>query len=335
MMDAFNRVLEAATFDIVAKFLILVLLVAAVAALWELFRHIRALRKERDLARHLAYRQMYEEARRARRDPVERAPRRQDADRGAYRTQSLFSGLLRGTVQAVGVLFILILVAGTAASPFLGTWLEQQDYPEKAEYIVALPGDAHRLLKAAELYNQGFAPKILLGVEPQGSVERLRKLRLEAGYPNIDSDEFQLRVLEKMGVPRASTASLGADLGTIAETAEALKKQVEDRRLKIIVVTAAPQSLRTKVVFQDIMPRARFVVVSPAGGGNEPPVTSDQDALLATLAEAARLMHYWVGSRLRMLRTEPGTPPQDTRASQSRVPGKPVESLGAGPGSLR
>ena len=310
MADALNWVFEAARFELITKALMLVLLVGAAIALGEIIRYVRTLRLERDLARRLTIREVYGNAN----DPRYAVW----PPRGAPRP-GMFGRAVRWTVQAVGVLSIVILVTAAAAMPFLGTWLESQDYLEKADYIVPLPGDNRRLLKAAELYKQGFAPRILLSREPPPS----------AGSPSVDPYESQLRVLEQEGVPGASTESLNATQATIADTAEALKTLVEGRRAKVIVVASGIQSLRTKVIFEDVVPRARFIVVSPADGSVERPWWNSQESALRTIAEATQLAHYWIGSSLRALQTELATLSPDPKSSQASSPNKPPESPGA------
>ena len=244
MADALNWVFEGARYELVIKALTLVLLVGLAVALWELIRYLRTLRLERDLARRLTMQQVYGSAH----DPRYAAEPARSA-----RRSGLLSRLVRGTVQTVGLLTILILAGAAAAMPFLGTWLERQDYLEKADYIVPLPGDDLRLVKAAELYKQGFAPRVLVaGAAPS-------------------SPDAPLAVLEKAGVPRASTVRLSLQPLTVAGTAEAVKTFADGRRMKVIVVAPAIKSLRTKVVFEDAAPRARFIVVAPPDGTIERP----------------------------------------------------------------
>ncbi len=241
-------------------------------------------------------------------------PKRHDA----RRVPACLAGLCAGTVHVVGVFTILILIGGAAATPFLGSWLERQDYPEKADYIVPLPGDHQRLLKAADLYKQGFAPRIVLGGEPPSSTG-------SAGDPY----EVQLAVLEKEGVPRASTARLGSQPINIAETAEALRTFAEGRKLKMIVVAAGIKSLRTKIVFEDVVPRVRFIVVSQPDGTIEQPWWASQELALRTVSEAARLARYRIAAGLRAFQSEYAAPPADAKSSPAGAPPKPVENLGA------
>jgi hypothetical protein len=314
MADALNWIAEAARFELAVKLLLLVLLVGAAVALWEVIRYVRTLRLERDLARRLTIRQVYGNAN----DPRYTAW----PSRGPARP-SMPVRFVRSTVQAIGVLTILIAIAAAAAMPFLGTWLERPDYLEKADYIVPLPGDNHRLVMATELYKQGFAPRIVLSQKPQS----------ETGSAGGDPHEAQLRVLEQAGVPRASTVALGTNQTDIADTAEALRRLVEGKRVKVIVVATGIQSLRTRLIFEDVVPRARILVVSPPDGGVERPWWNSQESALRTIAEATQLAHYWIGTGLRTLQTDGETPlpdlKSDPKSPQASIANKPVESLGS------
>ena len=154
----------------------------------------------------------------------------------------------------------------------------------------------------------------------RGTAEAVRasQLRLEAGYPSVDFDELQLRTLEKAGVPRGSTVLIDTSDTTIANTADALKRHVEGRKVKVIVIASGIHAMRTRLTFEDAVPRSRVIVVSGTERGNEPPWWSSQDTALQTLAEATRVAHHWVGHGLRSVRPEKDALPNAT------------ENLGAG-----
>ena len=307
--------LDAANFDVAIKALTLLLLIGAAAALWEILRYVRALRHERELHSRLTARRIQDEL----------PPNDPRVAAVAYRGgPGRFGRFVRKSMQAVGVLTVLIVATAAAAMPFLGTWLERQDYLEKADYIVPLPGDSQRLLKAADLYKQGFAPRVVLSRAPAAATEQLQKLRLDAGYPKVDPDELQLRTLEKAGVPRASTAMVDSNEESITGAAEALKRHAEGRKVRVIVVASGIHALRAKLTFEDALPRSRIIVVSTPEGGE--PWWSTRDSTMRTLGEAVRVAHHWMGSGLRGLQAEP-----DVRwPAPAGTAAKPPESLGSG-----
>src|SRR5262245_48957208 len=98
---------------------------------------------------------------------------------------------MRLILQATGLLTILAVIAGIGAFLALGPWLQYQNKPAKADFIIPLGGDGYRLIKAAELYKQGFAPTILLGNNYLRPPSRLERILVEMGYPQIAPSVYQ------------------------------------------------------------------------------------------------------------------------------------------------
>ena len=71
-------------------------------------------------------------------------------------------------------LALLALGAGacTGVSLLLAPWLSEGDEPVRSNAIVVLGGDPSRALEAAELYHQGYAPRIYLFVAERDPRQR-------------------------------------------------------------------------------------------------------------------------------------------------------------------
>ena len=130
-------------------------------------------------------------------------------------------------LQAIGLLTLLSVAVGMAVVPYWSDWLQIADEPEKADYIVVLDGDGHRLLKAIELFKQDFAPTILLSNAYQRSTSRLDNLAVELGYPEIKPHEFRSKVPQHFGVPPQAIAEFGNGHISTLEEAEALNNSWE------------------------------------------------------------------------------------------------------------
>jgi uncharacterized SAM-binding protein YcdF (DUF218 family) len=218
----------------------------------------------------------------------------------------MFGKLVRMTLQAIGLITILSVVAAALALPHLGDWLQVEDTPEKADYIVVLDGDGHRLLKAAELYRSGFAAKILLSNGYVKAPSRLDQVRIELGYPDIAPHELRARLLEHLGVPRAATETFGNGPISTLEEAQALAQFIGDRAATLILVTSPYHSRRAKLIFQDVMPRVRFMLASPPERRIAARWWGDQESAEATLTETAKLIYYWLGDVFRSRRAVSG-----------------------------
>jgi uncharacterized SAM-binding protein YcdF (DUF218 family) len=302
MGDALNWLLGGAHYDLMVRALVLALLAGALVALWEIVRYVRTMRMERDLAYRLTMQQVYGSANDTR---YSEQPQRSEPRPG------VLARSFRRVVHAVGLLSILLMLAAALSMPFLGTWLERQDHLEKADYIVPLPGDEQRLIKAAELYKAGFAPRILVSEQSGGA-----------------SAESQVSALEKAGVPSTATATLTPASASLADAAESLKAFAGSRKFKAIVVGSGIQSLRTKLVFEDAMPRARVLVVAQSEPDDERPWWHSEESALKTIAEASQLARYWLASNLRSFQTGSEAPAAPALAGATA---KPVESVGSAP----
>ena len=205
--------------------------------------------------------------------------------------------ITRLILQATGLLTILALITGIIAFPVLGRWLQYQNGPEKADIIVPLGGDLHRLITAAELYKEGFAPKILLGNQRARPPSPLIPILVEMGYryPQIEPLEFQIRVLEHLGVPRSAIESFGKELDSTAEEAEALKRLLDNQSATVLLVTSSYQARRAKIIFERRMPHYQLLIVWAQEERLPRQWWSDKDSAVTTVTEIAKLLHYFAG----------------------------------------
>jgi uncharacterized SAM-binding protein YcdF (DUF218 family) len=129
--------------------------------------------------------------------------------------------LIRRTALVLAAAFILIFFLFAPAMAALGGYLVKAGPPQKADIIVVLAGDGfgHRILTAAELAREGYAPKVLVS-GPDGSYgehecDLAIPFAVKAGYPESmfvhfehrarsTTEEIQLMVpkLRAMGVKR-------------------------------------------------------------------------------------------------------------------------------------
>jgi uncharacterized SAM-binding protein YcdF (DUF218 family) len=211
-----------------------------------------------------------------------------------------FASAVRTALQGVGLVTLAALAAAVLAFPMLASWLQYQDRPAPADYIVPITGDAHRLIKAAELYRAGLAPKILLSNERTRPPSRLSAISAELGFvPKIDSDARRLRLLEHLGVPAGATATYGHALVSTVDEAEALRRLIGDKPHTLIVVTSPYQARRAKLVFEHALPAARILIVWPPEGALPERWWSDKDAAVYAVLETTKIVNFWFGRAFR------------------------------------
>jgi uncharacterized SAM-binding protein YcdF (DUF218 family) len=143
----------------------------------------------------------------------------------------------------VALLFLVLLLAGIylARHPllrFAGESLVVEDSLEKSDAIIILSDDnfyGDRATRAAEIFRQGLAPVVV------ASGIRLR--------PYAGIAELMAHDLFDRGVPKESIITFPQDADNTREEAEALKKLLQAKRWKsVIIVTSNFHTRRAKYI---------------------------------------------------------------------------------------
>lgn len=135
---------------------------------------------------------------------------------------------------------------------FLGRYLVYSETPRQADLILVLAGDffGPRVLKAAELVTQGYAPLVLISGTP---------------YQGRPEGEFAISFLAKQGYPTNLFESFGHNARSTIEEAAALRPELARRHAKqVILVTSAFHSRRSAIVFRLFCPGIHFISVPGA-----------------------------------------------------------------------
>jgi uncharacterized SAM-binding protein YcdF (DUF218 family) len=157
-------------------------------------------------------------------------------------------------------LFVVALIRWQATLSFLGRYLIYSQPPRRADIILVLAGDfwGPRVLKAAELAKQGYAPLVLISGVPYGS--------------GTEGD-YAIPFLVKQGYPARLFESFGHHAHSTIEEAIALRGELARRRVKqVILVTSDFHSRRSAIVFRLFCPGLDFISVP----GAEPAVHPDR-----------------------------------------------------------
>ena len=171
------------------------------------------------------------------------------------------------------VVILILFCTWLFIAPFLAESLIVEKTLARADVILVLGGSAtyiERTQKAAELFKQGVAPKILLTDDGErGGWNRVEKR-------NIPFVEMAQRSLVEQGVPLEAIEILQPQVtGTIYEV-ENLRKKIEDSHLKsVLLVTSAYHTRRTLWIFQKILAEKNVEIGiehPPTGEQTPPPV---------------------------------------------------------------
>ena len=166
---------------------------------------------------------------------------------------------------------LLLLAAWIFLAPFLAENLIVEKSLERADAILILAGSSvyiERTQKAAEIFKQGIAPKIILSDDD----EKTGWSRVEKR--NIPYVELAQRNLIAQGVPAGNIEIIKpVGSGTIYE-AQLFKETAAQENLKtILLVTSAYHTRRTLWTFERVFKdeTIQFGIVSPPSGEQTPP----------------------------------------------------------------
>lgn len=207
--------------------------------------------------------------------------------------------LIGAVLKLIGALTVLAALCATAALLLLGSWLQYETPLEKADYIVPLAGDDHRLLKAVELYKAGYAPKILLGYDQPLPPARMDEIAAKLGRPRVQPQEWRQKILAYLEVPAAAIVEYSSGHISTVEEAEAVRHYVGDKPVRIIVVTSPYHSRRAKIIFESILPHAKLMFASPPEGALSNPWWADQKSAIAAVIESTKVVYFWLGGAFR------------------------------------
>jgi uncharacterized SAM-binding protein YcdF (DUF218 family) len=157
-----------------------------------------------------------------------------------------------------GALLLVALIRWQTTLSLLGRYLIYSQPPQSADIILVLAGDFYgpRVIKAAELAKQGYAPLVLISGTP---------------YRSGMEGEFAISFLAKQGYPTGWFESFGHNAHSTIEEAIALRGEFVRRHVKrAILVTSAFHSRRSSIVFHLFCPGVQFISV-PAPDPNYHP----------------------------------------------------------------
>ncbi len=145
-------------------------------------------------------------------------------------------------VITVVLLFAVLLV------PRMGLFLIADDDLEHADAIVVLMGSiADRALEAADLYQGGYAPEIIIGRSfTEGSGELTAR-----GVSIPDPAELTAIAIAELGVPEAALTIMPEQAMSTMEEALIITDYLAEREdiETLIVVTSSYHSKRAKLIF--------------------------------------------------------------------------------------
>ncbi|AMN40468.1 YdcF family protein [Rhodoplanes sp. Z2-YC6860] len=200
--------------------------------------------------------------------------------------------IARLLLDLFGVLALLSSILAVVLFFSIAGWLQYQDEPLAADYIVPLAGDGARLIKAAELFGAGLAPVILLSNE-------LQPRSSEADGEGFPARDGRVAILNSLGVPKQRISHYGSNLLSTTEEAEALGAHLAKRKATVLLVTSPYQARRAKLIFERELPDVRCIVVWPLKDELQPSWWRDKNSAVLVVTEVAKVIFYFSGGVFR------------------------------------
>jgi uncharacterized SAM-binding protein YcdF (DUF218 family) len=161
--------------------------------------------------------------------------------------------VVRASALVLAVLILLAVVFHAAILAALGNFLVKAGPPQKADIVVVLAGDGFgkRILKGAQLVQEGWAPKVLVS-GPDGAYGNYEcdlaiAFAVKAGYPSSEFLHFEHQA-----------RSTEAEVSLIVEKLRAMGVK------RVILVTSNFHTRRSGKIFHRDAPELEtFVVAAP------------------------------------------------------------------------
>lgn len=196
------------------------------------------------------------------------------------------------TISTWGLLLVLGIAAYIFRVPLLQTpakWLIQEDKIEKADAIIVLSGGSFdRGNKAVELFNKGWAPRIIC---PGGN----RAYEFEILNMHITEAEAAKINLVRQGIPDSAIVLLNAGTSTSEEAALLASYLVNRKYKKVIVLTSLYHTRRAGKVFGKALQHTNIKLMvcgAKSSRFNELYWWQTEDGLIAINNEVLKNLYY-------------------------------------------
>jgi uncharacterized SAM-binding protein YcdF (DUF218 family) len=196
--------------------------------------------------------------------------------------------------RIVAVVLVLVLFTGAL---FAGRVVTREDPLQHADAIYVLGGSwVERWLEAADLYNEHYAPNIVISRGTVSSGER-ELARRGVTLPN-EGEIGRRAMIDHLGIPATSVAVLTTDVDNTAQEAEAIKRVVADRHWqRLIVITDRASTRRAGFAMRRVLgPNVEIIMRAPRTDPFPPSGWWRRRADFRTVFyELPKLLAYWAG----------------------------------------
>lgn len=193
---------------------------------------------------------------------------------------------------------LLVLLAATVVGGsglfllFAGRWLANADQPLAADAMVVLAGEPSRAVHAANLYSKGFAPLVCVS---KPALTHSQKLLAGLGLPFPPQEQLYQEILLRKGVPEDRIRVIGKGALRTVEEAMAARELPLGEQRTLLVVTSPYHVRRVKMVFSDVLPQARVIVVANPHEPYPRRWWTNQDVARNVVLETIKIVFHLLG----------------------------------------
>ncbi|MGQ0666546.1 MAG: YdcF family protein [Nitrospiraceae bacterium] len=182
---------------------------------------------------------------------------------------------------------------------YAGSLLVVEVPPQRADIGLVLAGHFGRALYAADLYHQGFIPRIWISrPEREKSLVQLDSI----GVPYPRQEEISRAVLLKKGVPDDRIEVIGEDVVSTLAEARIVSRLLDTRPeiSSLLLITSRFHVRRAEAVFRRVLqPHSEVDIIAvgtPYDGFVEDHWWKDRDSARQVFLEMAKLLLFWTNT---------------------------------------
>ncbi|MGA9797828.1 MAG: YdcF family protein [Terriglobales bacterium] len=194
----------------------------------------------------------------------------------------------------VGLVVLLVLVAGAIVFRGAGRWLRREDPLAHADVIFVLSGGLpQRVVEASKIYAMGYAPEVWLS-RPYGPTDELAKL----GVHFYSEEDYNREILIQQGVPETAIHILPLPVVNTEEELQEVGNEMRRNGKKTIILVTSPQhTRRTWTIWQKLEGGDLKAIVRAA---NDDPFDPDHwwrntRDVFSVVRETLGLVNAWAG----------------------------------------
>lgn len=213
--------------------------------------------------------------------------------------------LLRGVARLLKTAALIGSVLLAFALWQAPAWMGHQDTPGVADYIVPFGGEAHRAVHAANLFNRGYADRVLVGrPAASGEVQLLERY----GIANTRAELVYHYVMTADGVPPGAIRFFGNGLTNAHDEVQALFSLIGAGPGRIIVITSPYRLFRTRLMLREYAPEWSIMVIAAPQESFQKSWWTSPQSVRHVLLETAQICSYLLDRLVRFARSlRPGS----------------------------